>query len=460
MLKFHQLILRKFFAIFGVLFFIVGAIVYYWINEFYLEQTKKSLLDDISLISIKLGSIDNLDSFAKEVKNTLGIRLTIIDGEGNVIAESHKDKTKMDNHLYRDEIIQAKNEPYGYKIRTSKTLGTELLYVAKKVDFQTKNTLYIRVAKELKSITNHIYVLGMKVLSVLVLFFITLFYIAYKIQSEVQYEMGKILAFLKSLAKKQKSTYISSSYSQEFAQITSLLSKISQILTKKEKKKSKYTAELKKANKQKDDIISAISHEFKNPIAVINGYSETLLEDEDLNKQIQKKFLTKIHKNGVKLNELIDTLRLSIKLDNNQQELNFTQVNLFELMSDAKDMLKISHPNREIKIEGKRELNIKADKALLGVLVSNLLENALKYSEDDVEVHISKHSLCVKDSGIGIGKKDLANITEKFYRVDTNRWNNSLGLGLFLVKNITTLHHFTLEIESIQNEGSTFCVVF
>jgi signal transduction histidine kinase len=321
-------------------------------------------------------------------------------------------------------------------------------------------TYYIRLARAIKSINEHLYILGAKIFAVLILFFATVFMVTYKIHSEVQQEMKKILLFLKSLAKKQKSTYIYSDYSYEFSQITSLLTKVSQILTKKEKKKSKYTAELKEANRQKDDIISAISHEFKNPIAVINGYSQTLLDDEDLNKNIQKKFLTKIYKNGVKLNELIDTLRLSIKLDNGQQVTNFTEVNLYELVVDAVDTVKINHSSREILLSGLKDLQLKVDKALFGVLISNLLENALKYSEDSVKVFITQEGISVVDTGIGISQKDLQNITNKFYRVHKNSWNNSLGLGLFLVNNIATLHKFKLDIQSIENEGSTFTIKF
>ncbi len=445
--------------IFSILFLIVGGIVYYWMNQFYLDQTKDSLLQDIALISIKLDKVQNFDELANEIKQKLDLRLTIINAEGDVIAETHKDKTKMDNHLYRDEIMQAKTQEYGYKIRYSKTIGQDLLYVAKMYKYKEK-TYYIRLARALKSINEHLYILGAKIFAVLILFFVSVFMVTYKIHTEVQQEMKKILLFLKSLAKKQKSTYISSDYSYEFSQITSLLTKVSQILTKKEKKKSKYTAELKEANRQKDDIISAISHEFKNPIAVINGYSQTLLEDEDLNKNIQKKFLTKIYKNGVKLNELIDTLRLSIKLDNGQQVTNFTEVNLYELVIDAVDTVRINHTNREILVSGIKDLQLKVDKALFGVLISNLLENALKYSEDSVKVSITQEGISVTDTGIGISQKDLQNITNKFYRVHKNSWNNSLGLGLFLVNNIATLHKLKLDIQSIENEGSTFTIKF
>ena len=72
----------------------------------------------------------------------------------------------------------------------------------------------------------------------------------------------------------------------------------------------------------------------------------------------------------------------------------------------------------------------------------------------------TKEYFNVVDTGIGISSQNLTNITNKFYRVNENTWNNSLGLGLFIVSNILTLHNFSLDIQSQENEGSTFSVRF
>lgn len=459
MLKFHQIVLRKFIILFLVLFFTIGGIVYYWIYEFYINSSKEALLQNIELISFELENDKDPDELAQKIKNNLNIRLTIIDENGGIVAESHKDKSKMDNHKYRDEILQSNTQDYGFKVRHSKTIDKNMLYIAKKYTINGK-TIYIRLSRELKGIQEHILVLGMKIFAVLVLFFIALTIVTYKINAQIQYETNKIVKFLKSLTKKNKSTYINSDYSQEFALITNLLTKVSQIIVKKEKQKSKYTQRLQESNKQKDDIISAISHEFKNPIAVVNGYSQTLLDDEDLNPNIRKKFLTKIHKNGTKLSELIDTLRLSIKLDSGQQALKTKNINLYELVKECAENIKLSYPSRETIITGRKDTLIQVDETLFSIVISNLIENAFKYSEDEIIINITTNTLEVIDTGIGISENDLQNITNKFYRVHKNSWNNSLGLGLFLVNNITKLHNFKLEIKSKENEGSTFSIRF
>lgn len=459
MLRFQQIIFRKFLTLFIVLFIAVGAIVYFWVKELYTNEAKISLLHNIEIIAISINKSTNLDNLALDIKKTLNTRLTVISKDGDILCESHKDKSTMDNHRYRDEVIQSDENNYGFKIRRSDTIKEDLLYVVKKYTIN-KQTMYIRLAKELKSVTSQIITLGFEILSIVAIFFISIFVVAYKINIQIQDETKKILNFLKALTKKKKDNYINSDFSQEFSVITQLLTKVSKILIKQDKQKDKYTSKLKASNTQKDDIISAISHEFKNPIAVINGYSQTLLEDDNINKKIQHKFLTKIYNNGERLNELIDTLRLSTKLDNSQQKLTLRDVNIYKLTKETVDTLRHTYKTKEVKIDASKDITIKADEALINIVLTNLIENAFKYSEDEVHVKIDNKRIDVIDTGIGIKEKDLDKITEKFYRVTGNTWNNSLGLGLFLVNNILELHHFKLEIRSVENEGSTFSVIF
>ncbi len=459
MLKLHQIYFRKLFTLFIVLFFIVGGVVYYWMQDVYIANIKKSLGNDIKLIELGIGNKTNLDKLSTIIKHKLGIRITFISKNGLVLAESDKNKKIMNNHKNRPEIIEARKNGVGYSIRRSITLGKNLFYVAKKYKYRNK-IIYIRLAKEIKKIYSHLMKLALKIAFILILFFIILFFIIYKIGKEIEFEVDKISKFLINLTKKKKKIYIKSDFSYEFYKITKLLTKVASILSKRDKQKARYTARLKDANKQKDDIISAISHEFKNPITVINGYSKTLLDDVDIEKEIAYKFLQKIHANGEKLSHLIDTLRLSVKLDDENIKLKFSEFNLYDIVEESAENLKITYPEREIFIDGNRNITIKADKVLFGVAITNLIENAIKYSEEKVQIVISSNSIAIKDYGIGIHEKELKNIIKKFYRVSRNCWNNSLGLGLSIVTNILNLHDFKLEIKSQKNEGSEFIIIF
>lgn len=451
--------IRKFLLIFSSLFLAIGLITYFWVKNFYIEQTKESLKQNIELLSLTIPSNYTLDNLALSIKENLGLRLTLISLDGEIIAESHKDKTRMENHKYREEVLESNSKEYGYKVRHSHTIDKDLLYIVKKFP-HLKRPMYIRVSKEIKSINEDILLLGEEILFILALFFAFIFFITFKISKSIEYEVEKIVTFLTSMTKKKKETYIRSSLSIEFYNITALLTKVAQILEKKEKQKSKFTQKLQSSNKQKDDIISAISHEFKNPIAIINGYSQTLLEDPNINTNIRQKFITKIYKNGIRLSELIDTLRLSSKLDSGLQEITSKTINLSELIYETVDNINLSYPKRKVIINGDKDITIRGDASLFSIVITNLIENAFKYSEDEVIINYTKASFDVVDSGIGISPQNLKNITNKFYRVNENTWNNSLGLGLFIVSNILTLHNFSLNIQSKENQGSTFSVRF
>lgn len=94
------------------------------------------------------------------------------------------------------------------------------------------------------------------------------------------------------------------------------------------------------------------------------------------------------------------------------------------------------------------------------MVLENLVENALKYSEDEVIIKYDDKHISVIDKGIGIGEADLKSIKQKFFRVSQNGWNNSLGLGLFIVSSIISLHNFSLEINSELSKGSEFIIKY
>jgi signal transduction histidine kinase len=93
---------------------------------------------------------------------------------------------------------------------------------------------------------------------------------------------------------------------------------------------------------------------------------------------------------------------------------------------------------------------------MIEMVLINLCENALKYSQDDVRIVIGNDKISVEDKGAGISEEEIENITKKFYRVEENSWDNSLGLGLAIVTYMLKLHNSRLLINSKVGEGSTF----
>jgi len=458
LLKIHQLFIRTFILIFIAITLSLSVITYFWSKNIYLDQIEKNLIQNIDTFSIVLKDLDHIDTIIKDLKAGINLRITIIDEKGNVIAESDKDKTLLENHGTRAEVLEAKDYGIGKSLRYSTTINKELLYIAKKVTIN-KRIYFIRMADYTDKITENFMKLTAQIFGFVAFFLIVGFVASYYISLRIKTETETILKFLTELSTKKPSFALHSTFTLEFHKITKLLNKVAIKLSKKEKQKAKQNAKLKLANRQKDEIISALSHEFKNPIAIISGYSETIMSDEDMPASMKTKFLTKIHSNANKMSHIIDKLRLTLKLEEGKQELMLTPCSMRTLLEDIISDLKDNYKTREIYIEGD-DVTLNVDETLISMALSNLIENALKYSEDEVTVKISSDCIEVIDKGIGIEPKELEKIKHKFYRVSKNGWNNSLGLGLFIVQSILSLHSFNLDISSEHHVGSKFTIKY
>lgn len=461
MLKIHQLFLRTYLAIFVAILITVTLSTYFWAKNLYLNQVEKNLIQNIDILSVILEDtkdINSIKDIIKDLSKKLNLRISIINENGEVVAESHKNIEDIKNHSNRVEIIEARNIGLGKDTRVSETLNKDLIYIAKKVSFN-EEIYYLRMADYTNKITDNFKKLTFEIFIYISFFLIIAFISTYFISIKIQRETDSILYFLKEITNKKKPIFLQSNYTFEFYKIAKLLNKVAKKLSKKDEIKAKHTAKLTLANRQKDDIISAISHEFKNPIAIISGYSQTLIEDENLSPTLKIKFLNKILSNSNKMSQIVDKLRLTLKLQDNNHKLILNKVSIKKIVENSISDLKIKYKNREIKVLGvDKEIN--ADEILIGIAISNLIENALKYSQEDVIIEINENSISIRDKGIGISQENLENIFKKYYRATSNNWNNSLGLGLFIVKSILNVHNFKLEINSKIGNGSTFKIYY
>ena len=277
----------------------------------------------------------------------------------------------------------------------------------------------------------------------------------YRGAHHMQKELVTISNYLKNLEDIDKIDYKTHFFTQEFEDINQNLIKVLNSAKKREDIKQRYNAKLKLKNRQRGDMISAIAHEFRNPIASIMGYSQTLQEDYDIPKPLQEKFLGKIYSNGNKIESLLSRLILWNKFESGEAKLHKSSFDIYALGNEVKLSLEEKYKAREIRIEGSAYI-VDADRTLMEVVLKNLMENGLKYSKDEVVLQIKDGLISVIDNGVGINEKDLGKVTKKFYRSGTHNWDNSMGLGLSIVKTILSMHNSKLEIQSKKNKGSTF----
>ena len=292
-------------------------------------------------------------------------------------------------------------------------------------------------------------------IALLALAFSVFVFAIYRVTARMQSELIIISTYLKNLENTDKINYDAHFFTQEFEDINENLIKVLNSAKKREEIKQRYNAKLKLKNRQRGDMISAIAHEFRNPIASIMGYSQTLQEDPNIPKPLQEKFLTKIYNNGNKIEALLSRLILWNKFESGEATLHKSNFDVYSLSQDVKRSIEEKYKERKIVLEGESTM-VYADRTLMDVVLKNLIENALKYSKEEVFVVIADGAISVTDKGVGIGKNDVNQVTKKFYRSGTHSWDNSMGLGLSIVKTILSLHQSKLEISSELDVGSTF----
>ncbi|MNS24044.1 Alkaline phosphatase synthesis sensor protein PhoR [compost metagenome] len=229
--------------------------------------------------------------------------------------------------------------------------------------------------------------------------------------------------------------------------------------------------EIRKLEVMRSEFVANVSHELKTPIAAVKGFAETLLSGGVKDEETSRSFLQIIYDEGDRLNRLIgDILELS-KIESRRVPLEYSPVHVHSLLGSIFEVLQSSAAKKCItmKLEVPEELFMEADEDRLRQIFMNLLSNAISYTLDGGRVKVTAESLehsgeeekirfIISDTGIGIPKKDLPRIFERFYRVDKARSRSSggTGLGLSIVKHLVELHHGTIRVESKVGEGTMF----
>jgi len=453
-LKIHQIFIIKFLILFVGTLLLASLIGYITLKSTIINHNEKNLQNSISLIELEIENIENLQDYATNVSQATELRVTIIGENGKIIADSLADESTMDNHSLRYEILHADSDSFAHAIRYSKTLKVDFLYVAKAVKYRD-SLIYIRLSISLDAIMSEFYSLYSKLFLLFLIVVILAFYISKRMSEKVLLDIAQITNYLDEISSKNYKAVIKINYFYEFLQISLMLKNLVKKLHSREKQKRKYTAKLRLINKQRSDMLSAISHEFKNPIAAIIGYAQTLQDDENIDSKMRQKFLGKINSNADKITQMIDRLTISIKLDNDDLKIQKSYFDLKELCQEVVSNLLLKYKDREIFLDVK-SVTVEADKTMIELALINLIDNALKYSSDEVKVVLVDNTLQVVDKGIGIQEKHLDKITSKFYRVNKNSWDNSMGIGLAMVEYILKLHRSRLIIESKFTKGSIF----
>jgi len=213
-----------------------------------------------------------------------------------------------------------------------------------------------------------------------------------------------------------------------------------------------------------EDFVATISHELRTPLGFIKGYSTTLLRsDTEWDEDTRREFLTYIDEEADRLNELIENMLESARLQSNTLPMNFQPTRLDALLRDAVERACSRYPGLQVEIDCPVLDPIQADAVRLNQVIENLFSNTVKYAPGSpVIISLRKRDdvqrIRFADRGPGIPAEHVDHIFERFYRVPGPGSHPGTGLGLFICSQIIRTHQGRMWVESTPGEGTTFII--
>ncbi len=225
---------------------------------------------------------------------------------------------------------------------------------------------------------------------------------------------------------------------------------------------------MKTLDDSRQEFVSNVSHELKTPLASMKVLADSLLMQDTAPAELYREFLEDIVSEIDRENQIITDLLALVKMDKKEQELNIAAININDLIELILKRLRpiARKMNVEVVFESIRPVVAEVDEVKMTLIMSNLVENAIKYNKEHgwvkvvLDADYQFFTFEVSDSGLGIPEEDLAHIYERFYRADKShsREIGGTGLGLAITKSAVLMHRGAITVSSIEGEGTSFLV--
>jgi two-component system phosphate regulon sensor histidine kinase PhoR len=413
-------------------------------------------------------SLVNHETTIRRIARSLNLRLTFIRGDGVVIFDSDIPVDSLpgvENHFHRPEIEGSRSGTFGLDRRESATVHEEFLYAATMVVMDAPrgaDTVYVRVARPFSDIQAldrqvQIIIWAIGIFSVIIIAVVSS-----RVSRRITSPILEIASAARAIREGELSRRIPVLTRDEIGMLASSINDMAGKL-------GNDISQLKKLERVRSEFLGNVSHELRTPIFSLQGFLETLLDGAVDDPAVNRDFLEKAHKHAGRLNALLNDLIEISRIESGEMKMSFRFMPLADLLREVTDEMTpaASKKNLRLTVDTGESTDDKvyADRERLKQVMINLLDNAIKYTEDGGSITVSARregadAVCVEvaDTGSGIPGQHLGRIFERFYRVDKDRSRDvgGTGLGLAIVKHIVEAHGGAIRVESIVGKGSRF----
>ena len=438
-------------------------------NSLALDQALEGILDKLRshantiLVYSDLSKKDTFQGLATEYSDASSLRVTLIAADGTVIGESSIPITElqqMDNHIERPEVLAAQEFGEGFSTRYSNTLKTEFIYFAKKVDQNHHGFKYVRMAQSLKSVKDlastyrefYFLIIGFMVIVIIIAWFL--------LKNWLTDPIRELTQAADDISNGDLSRRIN--INTGGVEIDELAANMNQMAMKLDQDFRR----IKRMEKVRSEFLGNVTHELKTPISSISGYIETLLEGAIKDENVNIGFLERALENVQRLEELVTDLVEISRIETGELQMNYDYFNIYNLLKDIHKDAQQRNSNKNTKINLEvpdKKLFVYGDKGRLDQVIANLLSNAMRYTDQGhIRIKVLRRDnelvFSIIDTGIGISRKSINRIFERFYRADKarDRRKGGTGLGLAISKHIIEAHGSNIYVDSLEGKGSTF----
>ncbi len=224
----------------------------------------------------------------------------------------------------------------------------------------------------------------------------------------------------------------------------------------------------RKLDESRQEFVSNVSHELKTPLTSIKVLADSLIAQKDVPNALYKEFMEDIAEEIERENKIITDLLELVKLDKKEGDIHIKMLPINEVLEAILKRIKpiLQKANLELVYESARIVMADIDEVKFSLVITNLVENAIKYNKENGSVYVTLDAdhqfftVIVKDTGIGIPADEIDLIFERFYRVDKShsREIGGTGLGLAIARNAVFLHRGSIKVSSVEGEGTSFIV--
>ena len=464
---FHSLRWRLF-----ILFFLVSFLPFMFFSpilmgrmeSYYIEQSKHDWLREANRISIQItqgnylkdqSSYTYFESYIKGLGKEKGFdgRIVVVDRLGYIIADSaaaDKGHTIMNKQVFdalnkeesaqvfirEDQEVMSAVVPIVDKENKDEVLGTVVV------------TAYINdIYDSLGEMCNQVYLL-----SLFTSFLIGL--LSFFTSSFISRPLKLLMKFVQKITNGQLDQKVDIKGKDEIAELGNAFNHMAE--------------QLQRVEHSRQEFVSNVSHELKTPLSSIKVLTESLLFQENVPVEMYQEFFMDINSEVDRLNNIISDLLTLVRLDQTEVPMNIKTTNLNDMTQAILKRLIPLAKKKDIKLiyQSHKEIFVDIDEVKLTLAISNLIENAIKYTPEGGEVRVILQSdlqdawVSVEDTGIGIAKDEQSKIFERFYRTDKtrNRETGGTGLGLSITYRTVIMHNGSIQVESEEGKGSIFTV--